>query len=116
MPSRFWERASRSVIPTLLHHFGEQVSVIVGGVERTVAAMVERNPPVIYEEGGGVYLDDYVIRVKDDPILGLRPQDITRGQTLVTMQDRANSEAGIVTKTVVAIELQANGVLQLRLR
>lgn len=116
MPSRFWQRSQRSVIPTLLHHFGEQVSVIVAGVERSIAAMVERNPPVIYEEGGGVYLDDYVIRVKDNPSLGLTPQEITRGQTLVTMQDRANGEAGIVTKTIVAIELQANGILQLRLR
>ena len=116
MPSRFWERSARSVIPTLLHHFGEQVSVVIGQTTRTVAAMVERNPPVIYEEGGGVYLDDFVIRVKDDATAGVAYSEIVRGQTLVTLQANASGEAGIATKVVVAIENRANGVLQLRLR
>jgi hypothetical protein len=61
-------------------------------------------------------MDDFVIRVKDDPILGVQPAEITRGQTRVTLQARASGTAGVVVKTVVAIENQANGILQLRLR
>jgi len=61
-------------------------------------------------------MDDFVIRVKDDPILGVQPAEITRGQTRVTLQSRASGTAGTVVKTVVAIENQANGILQLRLR
>jgi hypothetical protein len=47
---------------------------------------------------------------------GVQPAEITRGQTRVTLQARASGTAGVVVKTVVAIENQANGILQLRLR
>ena len=116
MPSRFWEQSQRYVMPQLLSQFGETVEVAIAGSPRTVEALVERSPPVIFDEAGGAYMDDFVIRVKDDPILGVQPAEITRGQTRVTLQARASGTAGTVVKTVVAIENQANGILQVRLR
>jgi hypothetical protein len=103
------------VRPALFNHFGEQVAFEPTGTPRLVTALVERNPPVIYDEGGSAYMTDWVIRVADDDVLGISVDDITRGVTQVSILEEAAGSTYRL-KTIVQIESRANGILQLRTR
>lgn len=116
MPSRFTSRSMRYAMPSLLSHYGEQVTVILPSGPRVVRALIERSPPILYEEGGNAYMDDWVIRVTDDAAVGVLRTEITRGQTQVTCETEATGGGTLATKTIVSVESRANGILQLRLR
>lgn len=115
MPSRFWEMSSRMVRPSLMATFAEAVAFDPTTTPRVVDALVERNPPVMFDEAGAAYMTDWVIRVADDAVLGIRAEDIVRGVTQVSILKEANSST-YVLKTIVQIESRANGILQLRTR
>jgi hypothetical protein len=110
MPSVFQSRFARTGFPHLLKEFGEDA---VFGT-RSIRVLVERNPPAVYDETGTAYLSDFVIRCYNSTE-GILISEINRGVSQLTLAKQTMLSA-TVTLTIVDIELQGNGVLQLRLR
>lgn len=116
MTSRFYQRAARTVQPRLLHEFGVTVTVDPAGASREITAMVEYSPPIVADELGNVYLDDWVLRFADDSTLGIAFGDIVRGRTQIAIPAEAGGSGGTKTKTIIQVESRANGFIQVRTR
>lgn len=116
MVSPFRALAESMVRPTLFGTFAEQVAAEPTSTPRLIDALVERNPPVIYDEAGAAYMNDWVVRFADDATLGIAAGSIIRGQTQLSIQREQSGVGGYVLKTIVQIELRANGFVQVRVR
>jgi hypothetical protein len=115
MPSVFESRFKRLGFPLLLRELGEDAVVDPSTDNRSIRVLIERNPPVEYDEAGNAYLDDIMVRCYNDATTGISATAVQRGITEISVVKRGGGSE-MVTKTVVAVETQANGVLAVRLR
>jgi hypothetical protein len=115
MPSVFERRFQRLGFPHLLREFGEDAIVNPSTEARAVRVLIERNPPIVYDEGGNAYLDDIGVRLYNDDTTGISATSVQRGITQLQVVGKGGGSA-MVTKTVIEVETQANGVLGVRLR
>jgi hypothetical protein len=115
MPSVFESRFKRLGFPLLLRELGEDAVVNPADENRPIRVLIERNPPVEYDEAGNPYLDDLVVRCYNDPVTGISASAVQRGNTKIAVVKRGGGSE-VITKTVVSVETQANGVLTVRLR
>ena len=115
MPSVFQLRFRSNGFPQLLNQFGED-AVFENGkpASKAVRVIVNRNPPAVYEESGTAYLNDFVLECLNSAD-GILVSEINRGVSTITL-DKQTMISGTVTLTIVEIETQDNGVLQLRAR
>lgn len=115
MPSVFESRFRRNGFPQLLRQLGEPAVVDPATEARSITVLIERSPPVVYDEAGNPYLDDYLVRCYNDPVLGISRTVVQRGSTKLQVIQRGGGTE-FVTKTLVSVESEANGVLTVRLR
>lgn len=115
MPSRFSSRFQATGFPHLLLEYGETGIVDPATAARSIRILITRSPPVEYDEAGNAYLDEFVVRVYNHAAKGILRENLQRGITQLQVIEREGSTAQVV-KTVVSLEREANGILDLRLR
>jgi len=110
VPSYFDSFFAASGFPVLLTQFGETVTYEpVGGVRRSVSAIVEREPPATYDKNGNVALYAARIRVLNDSTLGITGEELIEGQDTVSLLQRIGDSSDTTFSTRV-LESQDSGV------
>lgn len=115
MASRFDTHFQTSGFVGLLAEFGEPVVYyFAGGGSRSINAILERNPPAIFDQAGNPMQIDIVIRVRRHATKGVLSREVNRGQDSVELLRRIDdAQAGRFT--VVRKLAEDGGVVTLAL-
>ena len=115
MASRFDNAFQTSALPQLLAEFGEPVVYrFAGGGTRSIDAIIERNPPAIFDAAGQPILIELVIRIYRHGTLGVLSNEITRGGDAVDVKKRVD-DAATSRLTVTRKLSEDSGVIVLAL-
>lgn len=115
MASRFDQAFQTSALPQLLAEFGEPVVYrFAGGGTRSIDAIIERNPPAIFDAAGQPLLIELVIRVYRHQTLGVLSHEINRGSDSVDLRRRVD-DATLSRMTVTRKLSDDSGVIVLAL-
>lgn len=80
MASTFDAQFSRAGFPNLLRQFGEPVTYWPReGGSRPIDAIIERDPPTIFNAAGEVVLPEFVLRVNNSSKSGIASTEIDTG-------------------------------------
>ena len=80
MPSLFDRRFKATGLPQLLNQCGEDVVYYSAkGWVRAFTAIVERNPPAVYNAAGDVVIPSFTIRATADGTIGVLPHEVDTG-------------------------------------
>lgn len=72
MPSVFDSHFAAAGFPMLLDNFGESISYIPAcGKRRVISAIVERNPPAVFDASGNAVMPTATIRVYNSKTSGI---------------------------------------------
>lgn len=121
MASRFDTTFAAVGFPMLLDEFGEPVTYYfaAGGV-RSIRAIIERNPPAVFDQAGNALIYDCTIRVLASglkavtALSGVLSSEVYRGGDAVQLLRRVDDIA--VTKMQVVAKIsEDSGVLTLAL-
>jgi hypothetical protein len=94
MASRFDQSFQRSGFPQLLAEYGEPVTYLfAGGGSRSIDAIIERNPPAIFDAAGQPMLVELIIRIYRHGTLGVLSNEINRGSDSVDVLKRVDDVA-----------------------
>ena len=86
MPSVFDSQFAASAFPGLLANFGESITYWPkGGGRRPIQAIVERNPPAIFDASGNAVLPTATIRVHNSCRLGISSREVDIGTDEIEM-------------------------------
>lgn len=115
MASRFDGYFQTAGFIQLLAEFGEPVVFYFGsGGSRSINAIIERNPPAIFDQAGNPMQIDIVIRVRRHATKGVLSREVNRGQDSVELLRRIDdAQAGRFT--VVRKLAEDGGVVTLAL-
>lgn len=115
MASRFDTYFQTSGFVGLLAEFGEPVVYFfAGGGSRSVAAILERNPPAIFDQAGNPMQIEIVMRVRRHAIKGVLSNEVNRGLDSVEILRRVDDSAA-TRYTVVRKLAEDSGVITLAL-
>ena len=115
MASRFDSSFKTSAVPQLLAEFAEPVVYrFAGGGTRSIDAIIERNPPAIFDAAGQPMLFELIIRVTRDGTLGVLSSEINRGSDSVDVKKRVD-DAATTRMTVTRKLSDDSGVIVLAL-
>jgi hypothetical protein len=113
--SRFDQVFQAAAFPQLLAEFGEPVTYyFAGGGSRSIDAIIERNPPAIFDQAGNPMQIDIVIRLKRHATSGVLSNEVNRGSDSVEVKKRVD-DAAVSRFTVVRKLSDDSGVLVLAL-
>lgn len=80
MPTAFDAHFASAGFPLLLSQFGEPILYLPsGGGRRTVQAIVDRDPPAVFDASGNAVLRTAVIRVHNSCRVGISSQELNTG-------------------------------------
>ncbi len=115
MASRFDQSFQTAAFPQLLAEFAEPVVYyFAGGGSRSIDAILERNPPAIFDQAGNPMLFEMVIRIKRHGTSGVLSNEVNRGQDSVDVKRRVDDTA--TTRMTVTRKLSDDaGVIVLAL-
>jgi len=92
--SRFDTAFQTAAFPQLLAEFAEPVVYyFAAGGSRSIDAIIERNPPAIFDQAGNPMLFDLVIRVRRHATSGVLSNEVNRGQDSVDVKRRVDDAA-----------------------
>ncbi len=115
MPSVFDRMFKQSGFPVLLQQNGEPVVYRPrAGGRRTIKAIIQRDPPAIYNAAGEVVLPEFILRVQQCSKTGIMPSEIDAGDSFELLSDFG--DVAKTTYSVMKIVSQDGGVLTLALR
>lgn len=81
MTTVFDKHFRQSGFPTLLSQFGECVTYLPnGGTARKIKAIIEREPPAIFDAAGNAVLPSAIIRVRNCRKNGVAAKDLDVGK------------------------------------
>jgi len=112
MSTTFNRRFDRSATPLLLKEFGEPIIYRPrAGGSREITAIVEREPPAIFDAAGNVVLPQFVIRVRNSCRTGIDSSEIDTGGDQVSFVGKIGE---VIPKTfsVGQVLSQGGGVLR----
>lgn len=110
MPSAFDQHFAAAGFPLLLSQFGEPIKYWPrGGGSRAIEAIVEREPPAIYDASGNAVLPRAVIRVFNSCRSGISSREIDNGGDEIEMPLNIGDQ---ITKrlSVMTLQSQDSGV------
>jgi hypothetical protein len=114
--SIFDRQFTQSGFPQLEHNFGEPVTYhFRGGGERELKAIIDRDPPAIYDAGGNVVMPEFTIRFSQQCGGGIKANEIDTGGDEVSLIAKIG-EMIPVRKTVLQMQSQDSGVIVLALK
>lgn len=115
MASRFDNAFQATAFSQLLAEFGEPVVYyFAAGGSRSVDAIIERNPPAIFDQAGNPQLFDLVIRIRRHATKGVLSNEVNRGQDSVDVKRRVDD--AVSTRMTVTRKLSDDaGVIVLAL-
>ena len=116
MASQFHNHFRAVGFPTLLEHFGEPIVYrLAGGGTRSIDAIVDRDPPNIFDAAGNVVLAEFTIRIKNDCKSGVMSSEVnTGGDTVEIIDELGNSKP--VLKSVLMKIREDSSVVELACR
>lgn len=115
MASRFDTYFQTSGFTQLLAEFGEPVVYyFAGGGSRSVNAIIERNPPAIFDQAGNPMQIDITIRVRRHATAGVLSSEVNRGRDYIDLK-RHVDDAATTRFTVVRKLSDDGGVVTLAL-
>lgn len=115
MASRFDTYFQTSGFVGLLAEFGEPVVYFfAGGGSRSVSAILERNPPAIFDQAGNPMQIEIVMRVRRHAVKGVLSNEVNRGLDSVEILRRVDDSAA-TRYTVVRKLAEDSGVITLAL-
>jgi hypothetical protein len=86
MPTVFDSQFAASAFPGLLAQFGESVTYLPkAGGRRPIIAIVERNPPAIFDASGNAVLPTATIRVNNSCRSGISSREVDIGKDEIEM-------------------------------
>ena len=96
--------------------FAESITYVFrAGGSRTIKAIVDREPPAIYDAAGEVVLPDYAITIHHDTVTGVEASEIdTGGDSTHLLADLGDASTTAVT--VMTIVSQDFGMITLALK
>jgi hypothetical protein len=113
--SRFDTYFQTSGFVGLLAEFGEPVVYyFAGGGSRSIVAIIERNPPAIFDQAGNPMQIEMIIRVRRHASRGILSSEVSRGQDGVELLRRVD-DAVATRYTVVRKLSDDSGVVSLAL-
>jgi len=113
--SRFDQVFQATAFPQLLAEFGEPVTYyFAGGGSRSIDAIIERNPPAIFDQAGNPMQIELVIRVRRHATSGILSNEVNRGIDTVELLKRVD-DAAVSRFTVVRKLSDDSGVVVLAL-
>lgn len=100
-------------MPVLIEEHGEQVTYYPrGGGSRTINAIVDREPPAVFDQSGRVIKTSFLARVFNDCETGILASELDTGGDDIELILKIGS-AVAVRRPIVRIVSQDSGVLQL---
>ena len=86
MPTVFDSHFASAGFPMLLEQFGEPITYLPkGGGRRSINAIVERNPPAIFDAAGNAVLPTITFRVFNSCRSGIASNEIDTGRDEIEM-------------------------------
>ena len=87
MPSLFDTQFAAVGFPFLLGQFGEPITYQpTAGGERSISAIVERDPPAIFDASGGAVLPKLTIRVLNSATDGISSDEVNIGTDEISIR------------------------------
>lgn len=81
MATTFDSHFARAAFPQLLKQFGESIVYLpYGGGSREIEAIVDRNPPAIFDAAGNTVLPQFIVRVYNSCRSGISSREIDTGK------------------------------------
>lgn len=106
-----------SVIFLNVEEFAETVVYFFkGGGSRPIAAVIDRNPPEIYDPAGNVVLAAYTITIDDDCVAGVLRSEIDTGGDEVDVVAENGSAPPTRVTVLQVVEGDFGGSIQLALK
>lgn len=91
MASRFDRQFKAFAFPGLLAEFGEAIVYHpAGGGSRSIAAIIERSPPALFDAAGNTVLASFLIRVKNDHDSGISSKELNSGGDMISFYARVD--------------------------
>jgi len=113
MPTVFDSHFAAAGFPILLSNFGESITYMpYGGGERSIEAIVDRNPPAVFDAAGNTVLPQFIVRVYNSCRSGISSREIDTGKDELKFVRRIG-EVIPTTFSVGMMLSQDAGVVQL---
>jgi hypothetical protein len=110
MPTVFDSHFASAGFPMLLAQFGESITYWPrGGGSRPIDAIVEREPPAIYDASGNAVMYKAVIRVNNSCRSGISSREVNTGGDEIEMPLRAGDQVP-KRMSVMSMQSQDSGV------
>ena len=86
MPTTFDSHFASAGFPMLLDNFGESITYLpTAGGRRPIQAIVERNPPAIFDASGNAVLPTATVRVNNSCRSGISSREVNIGTDQIEM-------------------------------
>lgn len=113
MPTVFDSHFATAGFPMLLDNFGESIAYIpASGQRRVISAIVERDPPAIFDAAGNAVMPTATIRVYNSIASGISSKNVDIGSDQVEFKLKIG-DAKPKTFSLMTLMSQDSGVTQL---
>ena len=113
MATTFDSHFARAAFPQLLKQFGESITYLPnGGGSRSITAIVDRDPPAVFDAAGNAVIPQFIVRVYNSCRSGISSKEIDTGKDQLQFIRRVG-EVVPVTFSVGMMLSQDSGVVQL---
>lgn len=115
MATVFDSHFAASGFPQLIDNFGESITYYpIAGGTRPIKAIVERNPPAIFDASGNAVLPTAVIRVYNSATSGILARTVDIGKDEISMPAKVGDTL-VKRFSLMTLLSQDSGVTQLAL-
>jgi len=113
MPTVFDSHFAAAGFPMLLDQFGESITYVpVAGASRSITAIVERDPPAIFDAAGNAVFPKATIRVYNSATTGIASSAVNIGSDEITMSLKVG-DAVVRRFSLMTLLAQDSGVTHL---
>ena len=113
MPTVFDSHFASAGFPMLLSNFGESITYLPGGGgSREIQAIVDRDPPTVFDAAGNAVFPQFIVRVYNSCRSGISSREVDTGKDQLQFVRRIG-EVVPVTFSVGMMVSQDSGVVQL---
>lgn len=113
MPTVFDSHFAAAGFPMLLDQFGESITYLPnGGGERSIKAIVDRDPPAILDAAGNTVIPQFIVRANNSCRSGISSRELDSGRDMLRFVKRIG-DAIPGTYSIGQMLSQDSGVVQL---
>lgn len=112
MPTRFAQQFKRTAVVNLLRQFGETIGYIKGGIgpQRSIEAIVVRDPVAVMQEVGEVITNAIIVRVANNNTTGIAATSLDSGRDKIYVALIADGEPSL--RSIVKQLSDVNGFVR----